>query len=124
MGIDYGEKRIGIASTDESGLFALPRMVVANNSELLDKVLEFAHENEIEKVIIGESKNFEGKPNSIMVKVEEFKKELENKGLKVIFHPELLTTLEAAQIQGRGEMTDASAAAIILKSYIDNQLSK
>ena len=41
MAIDYGSKRVGIASTDETGHFALPRAVLENDRTLLDKVLKF-----------------------------------------------------------------------------------
>jgi putative holliday junction resolvase len=119
MSIDYGEKRVGIASTDESGEFALPRMVLENNSELLEKILAFKKEEGIEKVIIGESRNFKGEANPVLAKAEELKTTLESLGIEVIFHPEVLTTMEARQIQGNTNMTDASAAALILKSYLD-----
>src|SRR3989344_1649261 len=124
MAIDYGEKRVGVASTDESGVFALPRAVWANDETLLDKVLKFKSEEGIEKIIMGESKNFEGTHNPIQEKIEKFKSELEARGVTVLFHPEILTTLEARQLQGQTQMTDASAAALILKSYIDTVYNK
>lgn len=119
MAIDYGEKRVGVASTDESGTFALPRVVLPNDSELVDKILAMKLKEGVEKVIIGESKNFSGEANPIMEKILELKKALEEKGVEVVLHPEILTTVEARQIQGQTDMTDASAAALILKSYMD-----
>ena len=123
MSIDYGEKRVGIASTDDSGEFALPRMVLPNNEMLIEKVLQFKEEQGIEKIIIGESKNFKGEANPISRRAAEFKRKLESLGIETIFHTEVLTTMEARQIQGSTDMTDASAAAIILKSYIDSQIA-
>ncbi|MDP2642096.1 MAG: Holliday junction resolvase RuvX [bacterium] len=120
MAIDYGTKRVGIASTDESGEFALPRAVWPNDETLLDKVLELKEDEAVEKIIIGESKNFKGKANPIQQEIEKFKNRLEERGAEVVLHPEVLTTLEARQIQGQTDMTDASAAALILKSYIDS----
>lgn len=121
MGIDYGEKRVGIASTDESGQFALPRMVLPNNEDLLTRVVEFINENEIERVVLGESKNLNGAPNPILAEALKFKERLEARGVEVVLHPEVFTTMEARQIQGNTPMTDASAAALILKNYIDSQ---
>lgn len=121
MAIDYGSKRVGIASTDESGSFALPREVLPNDSELLQKVLEFKAKEGIEKVIIGESKNFAGEPNIISAEIEKFKKSIEDKGVEVILHPEIFTTVEARRLQGQTELTDASAAALILKSFIETR---
>lgn len=119
MAIDYGEKRVGVASTDEGGHFALPRLVISNDSSLLEKILEFKIKEGIEKIIIGESNNLNGSPNPIMEKIVGFKKELEARGVEVILHPEIFTTMEARRLQGQTEMTDASAAAIILKSFLD-----
>lgn len=121
LGIDFGEKRVGLASTDESGLFALPREVLPNDKHLVSKVVRFANENEIKKIVLGESKDFGGNPNPIQGSIEDFRVELENEGFEVVLHPELLTSQEASRLQGEGEMLDASAAALILKSYLDSQ---
>ena len=124
MAIDYGEKRVGVASTDESGSFALPRAVLDNDATLLEKVIRFKEENKIDKIILGESKNFLGEDNLIQKKILEFKTELEQKGAEVLMHPEILTTMEARQIQGQTNMTDASAAALILKSFLETMYNK
>ena len=128
MAIDYGTKRVGIASTDNSGHFALPRMVLANDETLLDHVLEFASAENIDKIVIGESKNLDGSCNPIQKEIEKFKIKLEEQltvtskeNVSVTSHPEIFTTVEARRLQGQTDMTDASAAAIILKSYIDAQ---
>lgn len=122
MSLDFGHKRVGVASTDESGTFALPRMVLPNDSDLLEKVVAIKEEEGAEKIIMGQSNNFQGEPNAIMEEVLKFKSELESQGVEVVLHPEVLTTMEARQIQGQTDMTDASAAALILKSYIDSNL--
>lgn len=119
MAIDYGAKRVGIASTDESGRFALPRVVLPNDGTVLEKVLEFKLKEGIEKIVLGESKNLDGSPNPISEEIDKFKKELEDRGVEVVLHPEVYTTMEARQIQGQTAMTDASAAALILKNFLD-----
>lgn len=124
LAIDYGEKRVGIASTDETGRFALPHAVWPNDNTLIDKILKLKIEESIEKVIIGESKNFDGKANPIQKKIEELKVELEKHGIEVIFHPEIFTTVEARRLQGQTEMIDASAAALILKNFLDTVYNK
>ena len=120
MAIDYGMKRVGVASTDESGSFALPRKTLPNDEKLLENIVRFKREEGIEKVIIGESKNYKGGSNPIMKEIEKFRTELARLGVETILHPEILTTMEARQIQGQTDMTDASAAALILKSYMDS----
>ena len=119
MAIDYGSLRVGLASTDESGQFALPRTVLTNDESLLEKILEFKNKEKIDKVVLGESKNLDGSPNPIFAKIQKFKEELEKRGVEVVFHPEVFTTVEARRLQGQTDMTDASAAALILKNYIE-----
>lgn len=119
MAVDYGLKRVGIASTDDTGQFALPRVVLANDENLLDEVMKFVEENKIERVVVGESRNLQGEPNSVLKDIQIFADKLVEKGLDVVMHPEVYTSMEADRIQGQTAMRDASAAAIILKSYID-----
>jgi len=130
MAIDYGHKRVGIASTDETGDFALPRAVWPNDETLVDKILKLQVEEQIEKIIIGESRNLDGSPNPIQKEINNLKSELIKRlpaqagGVEVVSHPEVFTTIEARQLQGQTEMTDASAAALILKSFIDTMYNR
>ena len=125
MGIDYGSKRIGIALTNEGaheeGSFALPHSVVQNSVEALPEIVEICTLNGVNKIIIGDSKDFNGEDNKIMADINVFvgnlKKELPE--VEVVLHPEFLTSLQAERLQGKNDMLDASAAAIILQSYID-----
>jgi putative Holliday junction resolvase len=122
LGIDYGQKRVGIAVSDSEGKFAFAKAVFPNNNNLLESIKKVCDEQKIGTIVIGDSKNFKGEPNDIMKKIEPFKKELENKiGLPVFFEPEFYSSAEAERIQGRNEMLDASAAAIILQSFLDKQ---
>ncbi len=119
IAIDYGTKRVGIASTDVSGEFALPRGVWPNDKDLIGKILNLIREEGSSLVVIGEPKNLNMGVNPVFKKIQKFKQELESNGIKTVFHPELYTTLEARRIQGNTDFTDASAAALILKSYIE-----
>ena len=42
--------------------------------------------------------------------------------LEIFFEPEFMTSAQAEQIQGKNDMHDASAATIILQSYLDKNL--
>jgi putative Holliday junction resolvase len=119
LAIDYGEKRVGIASTDDTGQFALPRTVLPNDADLVGKILELKEKEGVERVILGESKNLDQTPNPIQARIEELKIKLEEAGVEVVLHPEIYTSMEADRLQGNNAMHDASAAALILKSYID-----
>ncbi len=120
LGIDYGSKRVGVAITDDSGNFALPYDVFANDSQLTNKLINLCIEKKIGKIIIGRSIDYKRKENLIMSDIIFFSRQLQEKtDLKIEFEDESLTTKEATHIQGDTKKIDASAAALILKSYID-----
>ncbi|MDO8430673.1 MAG: Holliday junction resolvase RuvX [Candidatus Taylorbacteria bacterium] len=121
LGIDYGSKRIGIAYCDEAGQFAMPLIVLANSKVLLSEVVGIAKEKEIKEIVIGESKNYNGEANSILAESLDFRKELEATGFIVHLEPEFMTSAHAEKLQGKNDMLDASAAALILQSYLDKQ---
>jgi len=120
LGVDYGKKRVGLAMSDERGDFSYPLEVLENSDNLVKDILNICKKNNIEEIVIGESKDFSQKENEIMGDIKIFVTELERElKLKIHLHPEFLTSLEAEQLQGKNEMHDASAAALILKSYLD-----
>jgi putative Holliday junction resolvase len=128
MGIDYGKKRVGIALSDESGQFALPYDVLANSNTLrkktehglIKKIKKMCDDNKVGAIVLGESKNFKGQDNSIMKEIKIFRDNvIAEIKLPLYMEPEFMTSAEAKQIQGKNDMLDASAAAIILKSYLD-----
>ena len=120
LAIDYGAKRVGLATSDENGAFAFPFAVLDNSGDLLSELVKICKENKIEEIIMGESKNFAQEDNQIMKEIKPFAENLKSKlGLPVHLHPEFLTSLEAERVQGKNLMHDASAAALILKSYLD-----
>ena len=65
LGIDFGEKRVGIAVSDIEGNIAFPKIIIENNTDLLKKITDFCNENAIEAIVIGESKNYKGEDNKI-----------------------------------------------------------
>ncbi|KKR31518.1 MAG: hypothetical protein UT65_C0024G0005 [Parcubacteria group bacterium GW2011_GWF2_39_8b] len=120
LGIDYGAKNVGLAISDESGNFAFPLKVLENSKDIIDDISSICKENNIGEIVVGESRNFAQQENEIMKKISPFVKDLEEKlGLPVHMHPEFLTSMEAERLQGKNDMHDASAAALILKSYLD-----
>lgn len=119
LGIDYGSKRVGIALSDEKGEFAIPVIVLNNSKKLIDEIVALAEENKVEKIIMGESKDYKGKPNAIYKESLEFKKKLEGEGYTVEMEPEFMTSMHAEKTQGKTKMLDASSAALILQSFLD-----
>lgn len=142
LGIDYGTKNIGLAISDESGRFAFPHDTIINIGieKSVEKIKIITDDKKIGKIILGKSLDYNGEPNLIMTEIEKFKNILEEKtGIDVAYENEVLTTMEAKRHM-RGERVrppvakkrslavgiakekktvDASAAALILKSFLD-----
>ena len=125
LGIDYGTKRVGIAISDEEGRIAFPVDTLANDKSLAEKIIQLCAEKGIGVIVIGESNNFAGEPNPIMENVKKLALVLKEKTkLPVILEPEFLTSAQAKRIQGDVLGLDASAAALILQSYLDKMKNK
>lgn len=125
MGIDYGTKKVGVAFTDESGTMAFPHSVVPNSAKLLDVIVGLIDEKAVGVVVIGQSLNHDGQPNAVQVAIEALVLDLTlATGLPVHLVPEQYSTQAAVQLQGRNSETDASAAALILESYLMQQKNK
>lgn len=122
IGVDYGTKRIGLAISSPDGSMAFPLSVIENrrSEDSAQEIWRICQEKgEITDVVLGESKNFKGEDNVVMGEVRKFSELLRAKGLTVIFEPEIMSTIQAERIQGQKANIDASAAAIILQSYLE-----
>jgi len=119
IGIDYGTKRVGVAVSDEGKQFALPLVTVINSRELCAEIEKIAIDHEAKEIVVGESRNYKGEPNAIFQDVEVFKKEMEKRHFTVYLELEFMTSVQAERFQGKTGKSDASAAALILQSYLD-----
>lgn len=120
LGIDYGTKKIGIAISSKEGGFAFPYKTITNDERVLDEIEKICATEGITTIILGESVNYKNEPNPVMQHIHSFKTKLEEKlSVPVILQKEILTTKEAERIQGKSDTIDASAAALILRSYLD-----
>ncbi len=128
LAIDFGTKRVGLALSDEGAHMGFPHGTLPNNGRLIDEVLDLVARKEVGAVVIGESRNYDGTPNPVAKAAKEFGALIERRlvGMPVYFEPETLTTQEARRnFEGvrepgsGGAHVDASAAALILTSYLD-----
>src|SRR3989344_3242712 len=125
LGIDYGIKRVGLAVSDSEGKMAFPLDVLSNDKRLIARIKQACSSEKIQSIVIGESQDFKGKDNPIMKDAKDFLKALKKSiNLPTHWEPEFLTSAEAERLQGRHGMLDASAAALILKSYLDKKGNK
>lgn len=120
LGIDFGSKRVGLALSDEQGKFALPHSVLPNNHKLIENIVTLCKKDEIKGIVLGESVDDKGENNKIMEMIIPFKKELEGTTrLPVIYEKEYMSSQHAEFFQGKHDMLDASAAALILQRFLD-----
>jgi putative Holliday junction resolvase len=130
IGIDYGTKKIGVAISDEGGSIAFPLTVIAAGREALSKITAIIRESGAGVAVVGESRNFSGQKNEVMEDIEAFVKDLqEQTHLPVHYEREFFTSAMAARQFAPEEKSrkqnpsqeklDASAAALILQSYLD-----
>ena len=122
MGIDYGKKRIGAAMSDKEGQMAFPYAVIENNAKKFSVIGKICENENISKIVVGLPKNLKGEETEMTKEIQKFGRRLRQKiGLKIIFQNEMFSTKEAVQIQGRRQEIDASAAALILDSYLKKE---
>ncbi len=132
LGIDYGTKRIGIAISDDTGSLAFPRTTLEAGHGALGAIAALAKEESVGRIVIGESRDNQGQPNAVMEDIGQFKKDLEGlTSLACEYQSEFFSSTQAARQfapdeQSRKknpehEQLDASAAAIILQSYLDKR---
>lgn len=120
MGIDYGTKRVGIALTDESGMMGFPLVVLKNDAGLIKAVTEIVEDKRVGEIVIGKSMAKDGSPNPVMAAIEEFIGDLTLVcGVPIHLEPEHYSTQAALRLQGRNDLTDAAAAAVLLNSYLE-----
>src|SRR3989338_6747100 len=112
LGLDHGDKRIGIAVSDETMTFAFPRVVLQNTKTVFEEIKKICGDENIVKIVVGVPISFSGGKSAQAEKIEKFGKELEAfSGIPVEYENEIFTTKI-----GRD---DASAAALILQGYLD-----
>jgi putative Holliday junction resolvase len=70
LGLDYGMKRTGIATTDPLQIIVNPLEVVATE-KLYEHLVDYITNEDVEKIVIGEPKDFEGNPTYIEKHIQE-----------------------------------------------------
>lgn len=119
LGIDYGTKRVGIAVSDIKGKIAFPKLVLDNDENLLQAIGDIVNQYEVSVIVVGRSLDNSSKPNAVQSAIDDLVTDLTLQfGLPVHMETEHYTTQAAVRIQGRNKQTDASAASLILDSFL------
>ena len=131
MGLDVGERRIGVALADELGLIASPLTTVTRKLGDLAELRDLARARGVNVVVVGLPTGLSGREGPQAATVRAFADELEaavGPDIEVDFWDERLTTAVAERMlreggrrgKGKGKAeVDAVAAAVILQGYLD-----
>ncbi len=131
LGLDVGDRTIGVAVCDPLGLTAQGITTVKRKSETLDieEIAKICKEYSVESIVSGLPKNMNGTIGPQGEKVQQFCEKLkETLGLPIKMWDERLTTVAAnrAMIEGdlsrakRKKIVDKIAAIYILQGYLDS----
>ncbi|MGI8825981.1 MAG: Holliday junction resolvase RuvX [Chloroflexota bacterium] len=129
VGLDVGDRRIGVAVSDPTGYLASPVEVYRrrDGERDLQYMVDLVVEYEATGVVVGLPKNMNGSEGPQAEKTREFAGALGSRGLPVALWDERLSTVEATRRmteqrrkpRGIQQRIDSEAAALILQSYLD-----
>ena len=138
LGVDYGDRRIGLALSDASGTLARPWKTIEREGNpaqvaaaLGHQVRELAAQDEqVEVIVLGYPRKLNGEPTHQTTVVQQLYDALSKSmtGARVVLQDERLSSQEAeARLavrekdwRKRKRLLDAAAAAIILQDYLDS----
>lgn len=133
VGIDPGDARIGVATSDPSGVLATPVETVRRGSGDLRRVARIVEEREAVEVVVGLPRSLSGREGPAAEKVRDFAARLARRvaPVPVRLCDERLTTVSAESIlrdQGRRgarrrAVVDQAAAVLILQTALDTERS-
>ncbi len=127
LAVDYGGKRIGLASCDRDEMVVSPLKMLIKSGSVISDICSIIQEYEIESVVIGLPYNMDGTEGDSAKKVRNFGLELEKAvNIPVYFHDERLSSFGAEKKliareltrKGKKKRLDAVAAAEILKDFL------
>lgn len=137
LALDVGERRIGIAVSDERGWLARPWGTIqrASKAEDFARIARLAREHVASRLVIGLPLNADGSAGLQAQRIRRYASALddalraEGLDLPVAFWDERLSTMEAQEAmiaagrkaRARRTRIDAVAAAVILQDYLDQQ---
>jgi putative holliday junction resolvase len=130
IGLDIGEKRIGIAMSDPDEILATPLITIIRDSDdnAIKSICDLVLHNMVHLIVIGLPYSLKGDIGQQAVKVMEFANKLAvSVNVDIQYQDERYSTVMADQLmiqagaksKKRRDKRDAAAAALILQSYLD-----
>ena len=129
LGLDVGDKRIGVALSDEGRLIASPLCVIQSVGWGPDsrEILRLMREHSADLIVCGLPRNMDGTIGFQAEKVQRFMQVITGQGVPVEWMDERLTTVSATRVlieggvrrEDRRKSVDKVAAAVILQAWLD-----
>lgn len=138
LGLDFGQKTIGVAVSDPFGWTAQPVEIIRrkeenNLKESIERIGQIISEYEIKIIVLGYPKNMNNSIGERCEKTELFKRRLQNKfKLPIVLWDERLSTVAAERglleadlsRAKRKQVIDKMAAVFILQGYLNSNSEK
>ncbi|HHW41161.1 MAG TPA: Holliday junction resolvase RuvX [Syntrophomonadaceae bacterium] len=135
LGLDVGQKRIGVAISDELGIIAQPLTTVNQGKmeEVVESLRILVEKYDVGEIVVGLPRHMNGRLGREGEEIVSFGKELQKKlGVPVVFWDERLSTVaaEKALLEGdtsryrRRKVIDRVAANWILGGYLERRKKK
>jgi putative Holliday junction resolvase len=132
MGVDVGERRIGVALSDAEGRLASPLTTINARpaGQCVERIARLVAEHAVSELVVGLPLTLRGEVGPQARAVQQFARQLEERlGLPVHLFDERLTTAAADQLlrelgvkpEKRKQQVDQVAAAIILQDFLDRR---
>ena len=136
LGLDVGERRVGIAISDPTGTVVRPLQTLIRGSRAEDfaAITALVAEHHVELVVVGQPLSLDGSEGPQARRITRYAELLADQlAVPIVFWDERYTTVAAKEImrQNRSKSkrrraraeggVDAIAAAVILQSYLDSQ---
>lgn len=120
LGLDYGEKRVGVAVGNDVAKLASPLVTLPSDDKLVGQLLSLAEEQEASLAVVGLPRGLDGQETTQTGRARAFAEQLEAAGLPVELQDEAASSELAVQRGAKADKIDQEAAVIILQDYLDN----
>lgn len=123
LGVDYGDKRVGLAIAHDGVKIATPMKVVSNSDQLLNELQSIVESERINTIVVGLPRALAGHDTAQTETVRVFSRALAAAMPEVVIElqDEAGTTASVLESHGKDEMLDARAASLILRDYLESQ---
>ncbi len=130
LGLDVGDKWIGVALSDPRGILASPFTIIdcSDERQALEAIVDIVNQHQVEQIVVGLPRSMDGSIGKQAEKVKAFTQKLcSHTQVPVEFRDERLSTVSAKRLMRaastkktrRKARDDAIAAALILQGYLE-----